>query len=56
MSVRWTVGEAEMKRVRQPKRAMAPLQGASAKIENAESEGNDSPVGKSPEAIATRVC
>ncbi len=27
MSVRWTVGEAEMRRVRQPKQAMRPLQG-----------------------------
>ena len=25
MSVRWTVGEAEMRRVRQPKRAVRPL-------------------------------
>ena len=36
MSVQWAVGEAEMRRTSQPKRAMRPLQGSSATIEVAE--------------------
>ena len=36
MSVQWTVGEAEMRRVRQPKRAVRALQASNATIEVAE--------------------
>ena len=36
MSAQWAVGEAEMRRTSQPKRAMRPLQGSSATIEVAE--------------------
>ena len=39
MSAQWAVGEAEMRRASQPKRAMRPLQDRSATIEVAEGFG-----------------
>ena len=42
MSAQWAVGEAEMRRTSQPKRAMRPLQGSSATIEVAGARRRDS--------------
>ena len=53
MSAQWAVGEAEMRRTSQPKRAMRPLQGSSATIEVAEEPLRLSPLPPVPEASYT---